>query len=131
MSLDEARRELLGAWRLVSYEDREDPDGEWNNPFGPNPKGLVIYHPSGVLAVQVMADDGPPSGLAYVSYFGTFKIIEARDEAGVTAGVVEHHVEAGSMAELLEEDEERPFEVSGDRLVLGDGRTWRRVLRRI
>ena len=51
MSLDDARLELLGAWTLVTYEDREDPSEEWTYPFGPKPRGLVIYHPSGIVSV--------------------------------------------------------------------------------
>jgi len=34
-------------------------------------------------------------------------------------------------SELLAEGPERPFSVEGDRLTLGDGRTWRRVFERV
>jgi hypothetical protein len=38
---------------------------------------------------------------------------------------------AGTPPELLEGDVPRPFEVTGDTLVLGDQKTWRRTCQRI
>jgi hypothetical protein len=29
MSVEEARRRLLGAWRLTDFQDRDDPQSEW------------------------------------------------------------------------------------------------------
>lgn len=59
----------------------------------------------------------------YAGYFGTYTVDEAR-------GTVIHHVEGGSLPEYTGTDQVRPIRIDGDRLEIGDGRTWRRILQR-
>lgn len=137
---------LVGAWRLVSYEDRAG-NGPVKRPYGEQPKGLLVYDRSGVMSIQIMAVPHPKvaSGTdenvtpaekialfdAYVAYFGTYTVDAGR-------GVVIHHVE-GDMADVfVGDDEERPFAISGDMLALTpqwnvDGVTWTgvRVFQRV
>lgn len=85
-----------------------------------------MYTREGWLSIQVAGSDG-----RHDSYFGRFTITEAVEEAGTVVGVVRHEVLASSMPELLTADETRPFRVTDDVLVLGDGQTWRRTANRL
>jgi hypothetical protein len=61
---------------------------------------------------------------AYVAYFGTYSVDAERH-------VVIHHVEGSLAPDFTDTDQPRPFQVEGDRLEIGDGKTWRRVLERV
>jgi hypothetical protein len=45
--------------------------------------------------------------------------------------VVTHHVEGSLAPEFTETDQPRPFKLEGNRLEIGHGKTWRRVLERV
>ena len=45
--------------------------------------------------------------------------------------VVTHHVEGSLSPDYTDTDQPRPFKLQGDRLEIGDGKTWRRVLERV
>lgn len=140
-SSNDLRRQLIGTWRLVSYEDRDEPNGEWKYRYGKNPKGYFIYDQTGHVTIQLMrtpppqkfasgndAKPTPEEALAvyggYSAYFGTYTVDEAKH-------VVIHHVEGSLRPSYIGTDQERPFELSGDRLIIGDQKTWRRVLERL
>jgi hypothetical protein len=40
------------------------------------------------------------------------------------AGVVVHHVQSDARNTYIGTDQPRPFKLEGDRLVIGDGKTW-------
>lgn len=131
MSSDAARDAIVGFWRLVSYEDRENEAQPWTQTFGEQPSGIAVYHPSGMISMQVFADPDSASIADHVGYIGTFSLREVRQDDDGFSGVVEHRMQSASDPELLAEDVARLFTVSGDRLMLGDGRTWRRIFDRI
>ena len=62
--------------------------------------------------------------LNYVAYFGTFSVDEKLH-------VITHHVEGSLIPSYIATDQQRPFSLNGDRLEIGDGKTWRRVLERV
>ncbi len=123
----EPPRELIGAWRLTAYDDRESVDEAWVETYGPHPLGLLVYDASGSLSVQICMADGS----RFDAYFGRFAVVEVAEENGDLVGIVHHNVVAGSMPELLTADPGRPFRISAETLTLGDGLTWRRVFRRV
>jgi hypothetical protein len=141
MSTDNLRKQLIGTWRLVSFEDRVDPNSEWTYPFGKNPSGYFVYDETGHVTIQIMRTP-PPSKFAsgddarptpeeakavydgYVAYFGTYTVDEAKH-------VVIHHVEGSMHPSFIGTDQERIFELSADRLIIGDQKTWLRVLERV
>jgi hypothetical protein len=118
---------LLGAWRLVSVETIR-PNGEavkkW---LGEKPTGLIVYLPSGVMAVQVMKDPRPVPGVkrlldatqaekaaaaeGYYAYFGTY-------EVDMSAKTVTHHLESSLWPEEVGIDYKRKFELVGDVVTL-------------
>src|SRR5262245_54693602 len=122
----DAQGALVGAWRLVRYED-VPASGSTVFPYGRNPQGLLIYSATGQMSIQVMKEPHPTVASgdeekitpeekqalfdAFMAYFGTYEVDAAR-------GVVIHHVEGDLWAVFDGSDEERPFEVSGSTLTL-------------
>ena len=126
-AIDDAREALNGAWQVVAFEDRTNEGADWMETYGPDPEGLIVYDASGTVATIVPAAGSVEE---VVAYYGTFRVTDASVDGDALRGVVEHHMEVASPAWLLDEEPPRPFELSGDRLVLGDQVTARRVLRR-
>jgi hypothetical protein len=118
-------------WRLVRYEDRDREEDPWTTPFGERPIGIGVYDHTGLGSMQVFADPNSHSLETFVAYIGTFIVREAAPNAAGFEGVVEHHMDASSSPDLLSEDSGRPFVVTADKLILGDGKTWRRVFTRL
>jgi hypothetical protein len=117
---------IVGTWRLVSYEDKP-PTGPSLYPFGKDVKGQLMYDAAGRMSIQIMKVPHPTVASgddsrvtpeekqelydAYVAYFGTYSVDSDR-------GVVIHHVE-GDLADVyIGSDEERPFVLRGDTLIL-------------
>jgi hypothetical protein len=120
------RNDLVGTWKLISYEDR--PAGApIEYPYGVKPTGLLIYDSSGHMAIQIMKT--PPQKVAsgneyhltpqekialvdgYVAYFGTYTVDWTKHVVTVTAQGDLYSVYIGAR-------EERPFVLEGNRLTL-------------
>jgi hypothetical protein len=134
---------LIGTWRLVEFADL-DKDGQWEYKYGEHPRGYIVYDATGHVHIQIMkvpplapfqeaktGNDGTPSAdhaiaayTAYAAYFGTYTVDEQKH-------VVTHHVEGSLKPDYTDTDQSRPFKLEGDRLEIGDGKTWRRVLERV
>jgi Lipocalin-like domain len=81
--LDEAQERLVGVWRLESYQDRPSVEDEWEDTYGADVDGLIVYDTSDWLSIQVAGSDG-----RYDSYFGRCTITEANAQDGAIMGVV-------------------------------------------
>jgi hypothetical protein len=46
-------------------------------------------------------------------------------------GLVTHQVEGGSAPDYIGTPQQRPFKITGDTLVLGDGQSYKRLLVRV
>jgi hypothetical protein len=134
---------LIGTWRLVEFADL-DKDGNWQHRFGEHPRGYFVYDTTGHVHIQIMkvptllpfpeanaVDGRPPSAehalvayAAYFAYFGTYTV-DAKKQ------VVTHHVEGSLAPDFTDSDQPRPFKLEGNRLEIGNGKTWRRVLERV
>jgi hypothetical protein len=121
---------LTGVWELIAYEDRDSEDVPWTNTFGDEPRGVVVYDPTGFLSVQAFAVADAP-WVPYLGYIGSWVLREAVQAGDRVEGVVEHHISSSSLPELLHGDPARPFTIADDELTLGDGRTYRRTFRRV
>ena len=100
---------LQGAWRYVgtSY------DGKPREDRGQHPPGIIIYDPSGHMAVQIVPTreqraSAPMS--QFLAYFGTYSLDER-------ANTVTHHRE-GDLRANGEIDAVRQYRFEGDRLIL-------------
>jgi hypothetical protein len=136
-------RTRIGTWRLVEFADL-DKDGKWVYWFGEHPRGYIVYDATGHMHIQIMKvpplvpfpesnwDVGtPPSAehavaayQSYEAYFGTYTVDDANN-------VVTHHVEGSVHPDYTDSEQARPFSLDGDRLEIGDGKTYRRVLERV
>ena len=128
---------VVGTWKVVRYEDRTEGEPP-KFPFGEQPRGLLIYDATGHMSIQLMKVPHPKVASgddekvtpqekialydAYVAYFGKYTVDAKRS-------VVIHHVEADLADVYVGQDQERPFELAGDRLTLRprwtvDGNQW-------
>ena len=142
--------ELVGTWRLVSFEDVED--GKIIRRFGERPVGLFVYTADGHVSIQISnpanpaciapgkkSGPGKKDDLALpacnpkqmralldgtVTYWGTYTV-------DLAAGVVTHNVLSDVSNGYAGTVQPRPFRLNGDSLVIGDGKTWTRVLKRV
>jgi Lipocalin-like domain len=151
------RRNFVGVWELVSLQDHR-PNGDGLNWMGNKPSGMLVYSPDGRMTIQIMRDPRPTAAVpmwssdghdllasapvseirdaysGYYAYFGTW-------DADERAHTVTHHVRASLRSGEVESDYVRPYELSGEQLLLrypvsapdGERRTrvliWRRAER--
>ncbi len=141
---------IVGAWRLVRFEDYED--GKVIQRFGEKPLGLFVYTADGHVIIQIAnpanpvcitpakaALPGPRSDQASssctaaqfeelldgtVAYWGTYTVDKAR-------GIVVHNVIADAANGYAGTAQPRSFRFEGNQLIIGDGKTNIRVLERV
>ena len=112
---------LIGSWRLLSFELRS-PDGQVSYPFGKEVTGYVFYNEQGYMSAAFMgADRARPDSddLAEVAKgvnFDAFNAYCGRFE--VRGNRIVHFVEVSSLPMWTGTEQERIFEIQGDRLVL-------------
>ena len=131
--------ELVGAWRLISFEERT-ADGEVVHPYGERPVGLLVYDASGRMSVQVMHSDRAPLSSdnlnevapeelrpaieGFTAFFGRYEI----DEETHT---ITHHVEGHVLPNSVGKSLKRRFELSDNRLILMPAENRRVVWERV
>ena len=117
---------LVGTWRLVSYEARAS-SGEIRYPLGQHVVGQLFYDVHGNMSAHVMRLDRPmfvsdDSGTGtdaevraafdgHTSYFGTYTI-------DPSARTVVHHVRGASYPNWIGHDQIRYYRLDGSYLVL-------------
>ena len=145
-----APEDLVGTWRLVSFEDVED--GKIVRRFGEKPIGLFVYTRDGHVIIQISNPANPacltkgkkslPGGNddialpictpeqmqtlldGTVAYWGTYTV-------DMAAGVITHKVRSDVANGYAGTGQRRLFRLNGDHLVLGDGKSQTRVLERV
>jgi hypothetical protein len=125
------KEQLAGAWTVVSTEQTA-ADGTKHQLFGPNPKGILVLHPSGQY-VQVITRPGrdkfqansrikgtPEENTAAVlgttASFGTWTV----DEASKTISV---RIEGGMYPNQDGSESKRTVSVTGDELRISNPST--------
>lgn len=117
---------LVGSWELCSYSWQRD-DGTVEHPFGPAPRGLLVYTADGRMTAQLFQPArealGPPGPRrapeasvraalgGYVAYYG-------RWEFDPEEGLVRHHVEGSLIPDWIGGVQERRVALAGDELSL-------------
>ena len=117
-------RDITGSWRLVSWEV-SSTGGEREQPFGADPKGLLIYSADGYMQVSIAPRmEGEGKG-DYLNYAGRFRL---------EGDTVVHEVELSANERFRDTEQVRRMELDGERLTLradaGDRRhvlEWRRA----
>ncbi len=138
MSNDKSSHDqVAGTWKLISAEDVDPNTGQWvPYTFGNPPSGYFIYDDTGHASIQIMTT--PPQQIAtpdsptpeealaifnaYIAYYGTYK---------VESGNITVQVEGALDPSQVGTAQVRPYEVSGDTLIIGDQVTYKRTLKRM
>jgi hypothetical protein len=122
------KERLLGYWKLVSWEVRR-ADGLVTYPFGPEPRGLLVYGANGLMSAQLgdprrpcfAANDRALGAAAelkaafegYTAYFGRYE--EAED---APRPAVIHYPDLALFPNYIGSKQVRYVEMEGDRLTL-------------
>ena len=118
--------DLFGTWRLLSFELRAS-EGASSQPFGSDPRGVLVYDSAGNFSVQ-LANSGRPEfasgdmqdGTAdeiraaytgYIAYIGAYDVNE-------TEGYLIHNVDVSLFPNWQGVLQQRFFALSADTLTL-------------
>jgi hypothetical protein len=128
---------IVGTWRLLEFTDLDSTTGQWKYPYGKNPKGYFTYTKNNIVNLNISSEFplkiSEDSTKKYTinlydfvwknsfGYFGTYSVDLANS-------VVTHHVEGGCLPYYIDTDQKRPFTLKGDTLIIGNYKTWKRVL---
>ncbi len=90
---DSLREKLIGAWKLVSYQEIPVDGSEPFEPLGHEPKGVIMYTPDGYMSAQLSKPDRPnfasgdwfagtpedyeSEATSYIAYCGPFHVDES------------------------------------------------------
>lgn len=130
-------KRLIGTWKLLEYADVDPATGNWTYAYSKHPKGFFTYTKTGIVNLNISIDTAlhisEDSAKNYninlltwvhnysCGYFGTYTVDFAKS-------IVTHHVTGGSLPWYVDTDQPRPFMLKGDTLVIGDNKTWKRIL---
>ena len=131
---------IIGTWRVVAIESRDDGAAPWRRPFGDAPSGLVTYGADGTHTMQ-FGRTPPPTFAAGDDRRGTdaevreaflgFFAWHGRWRLDTTRARIIHEIEGSLWPSWRGTVQERPYRLQGDTLVLGDTITARRVFVRV
>ena len=121
------RDKLVGAWELVSYVERDSPDGPARYPHGEDAQGLIMYTPDGYMSAQIqsagrpnydrpVASGGTPeqaaaAALGYLAYSGRYFVDES-------TGDIRHEAKLSLVPNYLGAFHLRHSDLDGDELRL-------------
>ena len=120
----QARGALVGAWRLLSWENRA-ADGQITYPMGADALGYLLYTADGRFSVTISRRGR--AGFAAGDLLSGTTEEQARAVEGFVAYAgrysfhgdrVIHHVELSLFPNWVGTDQERWVELAGDRLIL-------------
>lgn len=134
---EDFQAKVVGTWRLISAEDFDSQTGKWvPYTFGNPPSGYFFYDAMGYASIQIMTT--PPQQIAtpdsptpdealaifngYIAYYGTYTVDEKN---------IYHQVEGALDPSQVGTVQTRPYELSGDQLIIGNQVTYKRVLERV
>ena len=131
------RGTIVGTWRLIEHTDFDSISGKWIFRYGKNPRGYFTYTKNGIVNLNISTDSpmkiSEDSAKKYavnlhaylstnaVGYFGTYTV-------DLEKSIVTHHVKGGSYPWYFDTDQQRPFILKGDTLIITNNKTWKRVL---
>ncbi|WP_287059192.1 lipocalin-like domain-containing protein [Mesorhizobium sp.] len=103
---------IIGAWRMTSLQITNSEGKKADVPYS----GQVIFSQSGTLSVQAMDPDPAAKPTTYTAngyeaYYGPVAIDEEKSTFTIT-------VESSLVRDLIGQELERVFEVTGDQLVI-------------
>jgi hypothetical protein len=128
---------LIGTWRLIEYANRDSITGLWIYPYGKHPAGYFTYTRNNIVNLNICAENplkiSEDSTANYranlytlisnnsIGYFGTYSV-------DYNKSIIIHHVKGGTIPFYIDTDQQRPFSLKVDTLIIGDKKTWKRIL---
>jgi hypothetical protein len=128
---------IVGTWRLIEFSELDSATSAWIYPYGKKPKGFFTYTKTGIVNLNISTETplkiSEDSAKNYninllnwadhysLGYFGTYSV-------DLNKSIVTHRVKGGSLPWYIDTDQPRPFVLKGDTLIIGDSKTWKRVL---
>lgn len=121
-AVGQTAKDLVGTWTWVSV-DNVRPDGTKVQPFGPNPKGLIIFHANGRFA-YLLTRPGRPNFAANNRDQGTPEENKATVQGSlgysgtysVSGKTLIFKIEASTYPNAGETEQKRSFTLTGDEL---------------
>ncbi len=110
--------QLVGTWRLLSFETEAQDTGQRRPFFGPNPRGRLVVLPNGVLMVIITAGgrQAPNSAEERASAFGS--MVAYSGHITVTGGQLNTQVDISWNEGWVGTAQARTFHFIGSRLEL-------------
>ena len=122
------REQLIGAWKLVSYQEIPTDGSEPFEPLGSDPQGIIMYTPDGYMSAQLSAPDRKPfasgdwfdatdeeyknEATTYIAYTGPFHVNEE-------TGELNHSMFVSLFPNWIGQTQPRLVSLEGDTLKLG------------
>jgi hypothetical protein len=122
------REQLIGAWKLVSYEEKPVDGSASRFPMTEKPMGIILYTPDGYMSAQLMMPGRKPfasddwfQGTAneykreastYFAYSGEFHVDEE-------ARTLTHSMYVSLFPNWIGQTQPRVVKIEGDNLFLG------------
>lgn len=127
MATESLRDRLIGAWSLVSYEERPVDGSPTFFPMGTTPKGIIMYTPDGFMSAQLSKPDRAPfasgdwfkgsdaefreEATSYIAYTGPFQVDEERQQ-------LTHSMFISLFPNWIGQTQPRVVRIEGDQLFL-------------
>jgi hypothetical protein len=121
------RDRLIGAWSLVSYEERPVDGSPSFYPMGTSPKGIIMYTPDGFMSAQLSKPDRKPfasgdwfkasdaefrdEATSYIAYTGPFHVDEEKQH-------LTHSMFISLFPNWIGQTQPRVVRIEGNRLFL-------------
>jgi hypothetical protein len=131
---------LVGTWKLLEFSDLDSVTNKWTYSFGEKPRGYFTYTKNGIVNINIsstipfkISEDSTKNYYPNLDdfiwhtgfgYFGHYTV-NWKDST------VTHHVEGGTIPYYIDTDQPREFRISNDTLIIGNLKTWKRVLVKI
>ena len=119
-------KEIEGTWNLVSNYNEQD--GKRMEPFGANPRGMMILTAGGRFAIMMMkanlpafaannrlqgtADENQAVVQGTVAYFGTYSVLSENDKT------ISLRIEGSTFPNWVGQEQKRVMSVSSDQMNL-------------
>lgn len=128
--------EIAGTWQLIEFSNYDTTENIWIHPFGEQVKGYFTYTENNIVNLNISNEESitlSPDSLNVVKYsygdvlnnslgyFGNYTI-------DFENSIVTHHVKGGSIPWYISTDQPRPYILNRDTLIIGDNKTWKRIL---
>jgi hypothetical protein len=122
------RDQLIGAWKLVSYEERPVDGSPSFYPMSEHPQGIILYTPDGYMSAQLCQPNRQPfasgdwfkgtdaeykqEASTYIAYTGEFHVDEEK-------GTLTHSMFISLFPNWIGQTQPRVVKLDGDTLHLG------------